>query len=67
MLEDRAFRRVAPEQILELVTSEGTLEEVEILADETAAAAREALAFLPTGEAREALEFAPEFVLHRRA
>ena len=67
VLEDRAFRRIAPEQILELVTAEGTIEEVEILAEETAIEAREALAFLPRGEAREALEFAPEFVLHRRA
>ncbi len=67
VLEDRAFRRVAPEQIVELVTAEGTIEEVEILAEETAIEAREALAFLPLSEAREALEFAPEFVLHRRA
>jgi octaprenyl-diphosphate synthase len=67
VLEDRAFVRVAPEQILELVAAEGTIEEVEILADGLAAEARDALAFLPAVEAREALEFAPEFVLHRRS
>lgn len=67
VLEDRAFVRVSPEQILELVAAEGTVEEVEELAERTAAEARAALAVFPESEAREALEFAPEFVLHRRS
>ena len=67
MLEDRAFGRVSPEQILELVRAEGTLEEVEELAEGYARQAREELAFFPRGEAREALELAPDFVLHRRS
>jgi octaprenyl-diphosphate synthase len=67
VLEDRSFQRVAPQQILELVASEGTVEEVEELAERTAQEACEALAPLPRNEAREALEFAPQFVLHRRS
>lgn len=67
VLEDRGFSRVAPQQILELVTSEGTLVEVEELAQGHAAAARAALAAFPPSGAREALETAPEFVLRRRS
>ena len=60
VLEDRAFVRVAPEQILELVAAEGTTEEVEILADGLAAEARDALAFLPAVEARIGAPFAEQ-------
>lgn len=67
VLEDRAFERVSPEQILELVRAEGTIEEVEQLANGFARQAREQLAFFPPGDAREALELAPNFVLHRRS
>jgi len=66
VLADRAFRRVAPEQILALVEEEGTLAEVRELAERLAAEAREALAPLPAVDAREALEFAADFVLNRR-
>ncbi|MDX1632167.1 MAG: polyprenyl synthetase family protein [Thermoanaerobaculia bacterium] len=66
VLEDRSFRRVDAGEILDLVESEGTLEEVEQMARGYALRAREALDSFPPGEAREALEFAPEFVLHRR-
>ncbi len=66
VLEDRGFDRVAPEQILELVESEGTLGEVQELACSHARAATEELSVLPFGVAREALEFAPDFVLNRR-
>ena len=67
VLEDHGFDRVAPQQILDLVRSEGTLEEVEALAEGFARQAREELAFFPPSEAREALELAPDFVLHRRS
>ena len=66
VLEDGGFGRVAAEQILELVTTEGTLDEVAEMAESYAEAARRELAFFPAGAAREALEFAPDFVLQRR-
>jgi octaprenyl-diphosphate synthase len=67
VLEDRDFTRVAPEQILELVRAEGTLEEVGELAAQYAASARRELDPLPISPAREALELAPDFVLYRRS
>ncbi len=67
VIEDRAFRRVGPERILELVRAEGTVEEASRLAADYASRARDALTGFPPCEAREALEFAPEFVLHRRS
>lgn len=67
VLEDRAFERVAPEQVLELVRSEGTLDEAYEMAVGYAENARRALDTLPLGDAREALEFAPDFVLQRRS
>lgn len=67
VLEDRGFDHVAPEEILELVGSQGTLEEVQGLARDYAEQARQALALFPPGETRDALEFAPDFVLHRRS
>ena len=67
VLEDRAFQRVAAQDILDLVRIEGTLEEVESLARQFASEASEALSFFPPSEARNALELAPEFVLNRRS
>ncbi|MEO8503579.1 MAG: polyprenyl synthetase family protein [Acidobacteriota bacterium] len=67
VLEDREFNRVEPREILELVHSEGTLEETEAMAERLALEAREQLAFFPPSDAREALEYAPEFVLRRRS
>lgn len=67
VLEDREFSRVEPEQILELVTGTGVIEEVRELAESHALAARKALERFPAGDARDALEFAPEFVLNRRS
>jgi octaprenyl-diphosphate synthase len=67
VLEDRDFTRVAPAQILDLVRAEGTLGEVEELAERYGQDAREALAGLPASAARDALEAAPAFVLHRRS
>ncbi len=67
VLEDRDFARTSPEQVLELVAAEGTLDEVGELAESYAGEAREALERLPEGTAREALEFATDFVLHRRS
>lgn len=67
VLEDGDFERVDPEQILELVTSEGTLEETAEMAEQFAAEAREQLAIFPPSTAREAMEFAPDFVLQRRS
>lgn len=66
VLEDRAFARVAPEQVLELVAREGTVDEVESMACDFADEARAALEGFPASEAREALELAPDYVLHRR-
>jgi octaprenyl-diphosphate synthase len=67
VLEDRSFARVSPEEILDLVRTEGTLEEVSTMAEQLAAEAKRELEFFPPGDAREALEFAPDFVLHRRS
>ena len=67
VLEDRGFERVAPQEILDLVRAEGTIEEVTAMAEEYAAAAKRELEFFPPSDAREALEFAPDFVLHRRS
>ncbi|HYO15855.1 MAG TPA: polyprenyl synthetase family protein, partial [Thermoanaerobaculia bacterium] len=67
VLEDRSFTRVAPQEILDLVRSEGTLEEVSELARDYAEQAKRELQFFPPGDARDALEFAPDFVLHRRS
>jgi octaprenyl-diphosphate synthase len=67
VLEDRSFGRVSPQEILDLVRSEGTLEEVTAMAEEYAASAKRELEFFPPSDAREALEFAPDFVLHRRS
>lgn len=67
VLEDREFDRVAPEQILDLVHREGTLEEVRTMAEAFALEAREALESFPRTDVRDALELAPEFVLHRRS
>ena len=67
VLEDRSFERVAPQQILDLVQEEGTLQEVSEMAERYAGLAKQELAFFPPGDARDALEFAPDFVLHRRS
>ncbi|HEX6899917.1 MAG TPA: polyprenyl synthetase family protein [Thermoanaerobaculia bacterium] len=67
VLEDRAFSRVSPQEILDLVRAEGTLEEVTAMAEEYAAEAKRALEIFPPSDARDALEFAPDFVLHRRS
>jgi octaprenyl-diphosphate synthase len=67
VLEDRAFLRVSPEQILELVQAEGTLEEVSAMASSYAAQAKQELQFFPPSDTRDALEFAPDFVLYRRS
>jgi octaprenyl-diphosphate synthase len=67
VLEDRGFDRAGPQEILDLVRSEGTLEEVTAMAEQYAAEAKRELEFFPPSDAREALEFAPDFVLHRRS
>ena len=67
VLEDRDFCRVSRGEILDLVTSEGTLEEVRDMAVRLAEEARQELGFFPPGQARDALEFAPDFVLQRRS
>ena len=66
MLADRTFDRVAPERILELVRSEGTLDEVDLLARTQAAEAQQFLELFPAVPARAALEYAPEYILRRR-
>jgi octaprenyl-diphosphate synthase len=67
VLEDGAFKRVTREQILELVCSEGSIEEVQEMAEKHAAEAREQLAMFPASDACEAMELAPDFVLQRRS
>jgi octaprenyl-diphosphate synthase len=67
VLEERAFARVGPEEILELVRREGTLEETAAFAEGHAADARAALEVFPDSEFRSALELAPDYVLRRRA
>jgi geranylgeranyl pyrophosphate synthase len=67
VLEDRSFARVSPQEILDLVQAEGTLEEVEEMAEDYAAQAKRELEIFPPSDARDALEFAPDFVLHRRS
>ena len=67
VLEDRAFERAQPEEILAIVEAQGTLEETSALAEGYAAEAKAALAGFPESEARVALELAPDYVLHRRA
>ena len=67
VLEDRGFSRAAPQEILDLVRAEGTVEEVAAMAEQYAAEAKRELEFFPPSDAREALEFAPDFVLHRRS
>jgi len=66
VLEDRDFRRTAPEEILELVDAEGTIEEAAEMAEERARRARREMEVFPPSDARDALEYAPEFVLARR-
>jgi len=66
VLEDRAFKRVAVEEILALVEAEGTLAEVREMAEGYAEKARRELEVFAPSPTREALEFAPDFVLHRR-
>jgi len=67
VLEDRSFVRVAAQQILDLVSSQGTLEEVREMAAGYAADAKRELAVFPPSDARDALELTPDFILHRRS
>lgn len=67
VLEDRAFERTRPEEILAMVAAQGTLDETIALAEGYAAEAKAALAIFPESEARFALELAPDYVLHRRS
>jgi geranylgeranyl pyrophosphate synthase len=66
VLEDRCFDRVSEAEILDLVDSSGTVEEVREMAEGYASQARNELGALPGGEPLEALEFAADFVLRRR-
>ena len=66
VLEDRAFERVSPGQVLDVVEREGTVDEVEEMAHDFAEEARLALEPFAPSDAREALELAPDFVLNRR-
>lgn len=66
VLEDRSFDRVDPREILDLVNTEGTLQEVEQIASDYARQARQQLEFFPPSTTREALEYAPEYLLSRR-
>ena len=67
VLKDGDFKRVERKEILELVMSEGTIEEVAEMAEGLAAEAKKQLDSFPVGDAREAMEFAPDYVLQRRS
>jgi len=67
VLRDRAFNAVSTDEVMEIVVTQGTLDETRERAQTYARQAREALAFFPSSAAREALEFAPDFVLSRRS
>jgi len=67
VLADGSFDRVSPEEILEMVESEGTLAEVEEIARHHGRQACQELEAFPLSPAREALEYAPDFVLNRRS
>ncbi|HEX2253511.1 MAG TPA: polyprenyl synthetase family protein [Thermoanaerobaculia bacterium] len=67
VLEDRAFRRAAADDILALVEREGTLDEAAALAEDHAERARRELDPFPDNDAREALLYAPDFILTRRS
>jgi octaprenyl-diphosphate synthase len=67
VLEDRSFGRVASQQILDLVSAQGTLDEAQEMAESYAAQARAELDLFAPGATRDALEFAPDYVLHRRS
>ncbi len=67
VLEDGNFNKVDRQAILDLVASEGTLEETGEMAEDLAREAREQLGLFPSSAAREAMEFAPDFVLQRRS
>lgn len=67
VLEDRSFSRVSAQEILDLVSAQGTLEEAQEMAEGYAAEAKRELQFFPPSDIRDALEFAPDFVLNRRS
>jgi len=67
VLDDRSFARVGPQQILDVVHAEGTLDEAREMAEGYAARAKQELEVFPPGDARDALELAPDFVLYRRS
>lgn len=67
VLRSGNFDEVSPQEILQIVTSEGTLEETREIAEDYADKARAALDGFPSSAARDALEFAPDFVLSRRS
>ncbi len=66
VLDERSFERVDPQEILDMVAAEGTLQEVEEIAGDYARQARQQLEFFPPSTTREALEYAPEYLLSRR-
>lgn len=67
VLQSGGFDEVSSGEILDIVESEGTLEETREMARDYARQARESLAFFPSSAAREALEMAPDFILSRRS
>ena len=67
VLKDGDFNRVERKEILELVMSEGTIDEVAEMADKLALEAKQQLDSFPACDAREAMEFAPDYVLQRRS
>lgn len=66
VLADREFGRTTPEEIVEIVEREGTLEETRDRAEQWAERARAALAVLPSGDCLSTLAAAVDFVIDRR-
>jgi octaprenyl-diphosphate synthase len=65
VLEERAFRSVRHEQILEILNRYGSIESAYDTAAKHAEAAASAICSFPDSEIKRALLFAPEFVVER--
>ena len=65
VLNDRSFEHVSPQQILEILLRNGSVEYAMAAADHYAKKSREALASLPDSEFKRALLWLPDFVVAR--
>jgi len=65
VLDDRSFERVSREQILEILTRNGSVEYAMAVAERYAEESRKALAPMPDSEFKRALLWVPDFVVAR--